>query len=81
LCDVETLRGLAYISPCLETMQRLLKFAQGWDNFIYDFILALKLVEVDLFTMYCDNEKKYSPQNFFLLVEVIEHINDVVCLT
>jgi hypothetical protein len=29
LCDVETLRGLAYISPCLETMQRLLKFAQG----------------------------------------------------
>jgi hypothetical protein len=29
LCDVETLQGLAYILPCLETMQRLFKFAQG----------------------------------------------------
>ncbi len=30
LCDVETLLGLAYILPCLETMQGLSKFSQGW---------------------------------------------------
>jgi hypothetical protein len=31
--------------------------------------------------MYCDSEKNYSPQNLSLLVEFIEHISDVVCLT
>ncbi len=30
LCDVETLLGLACILPCLETMQGLFKFTQGW---------------------------------------------------
>jgi hypothetical protein len=30
LCDVETLLGSAYILPCLETMQGLSKFSQGW---------------------------------------------------
>ncbi len=59
LCYVETLLGLACILPCLETME--FKFAQGWDTFICDFISTLKLVEVDLFTMYCDSEKNCSP--------------------
>ncbi len=30
LCDVETLSRLACILPCLETMQGLSKFTQGW---------------------------------------------------
>jgi hypothetical protein len=61
-------------------MQRLFKFAQRQDTFIYDFISALKLAEANLFTMYCDSEKNYNPQHFFLLVESIERISDVVCL-
>ncbi len=81
LCDVETFLRLAWILLYLETMQGLFKFAQGWDTFICDFIFALKFKEEDLFTMYCDIEKNYSPQHFSLLVELIEHISDVVCLT
>jgi hypothetical protein len=81
LHDVEMLLGLACILPYLETMQRLSKFAQEQDTFTYDFIFALKLVKANLFNMYCDIEKNYSPHHFFLLVELIEHISDVVCLT
>jgi hypothetical protein len=69
LCDVETFRGLACILLCLESMQRLSKFAQRWDTFICDFISTLKLVEEVLFTMYCDSEKNYSPQHISLLVD------------
>ncbi len=78
---METLLGLACILPCLKAMQRLFKFTQGRDTFICDFIFALKFVEANLFTMYCDSEKKYNLQHFSLLVELIEHINDVVYLT
>jgi hypothetical protein len=62
-------------------MQGLSKFAQGWDTLISDFIFTLKFEEEDLFTVYCDSENNYSLQHFFLLVELIEHISDVVCLT
>ncbi len=61
LSDVETLLRLAYILPCLETMQRLFKFAQGHDTFICDFISTLKLAKANLFTMYCDSDKNYNP--------------------
>jgi hypothetical protein len=79
--DVEMLLGLACILPYLEIMQGPSKFAQGQDTFICDFISTLKFAEANLFIMYCDNEKKYNPQHFSLLVELIEHISDVVCLT
>ncbi len=78
---METLLRLACILPYLEIMQGLFKFTQGHDTLTCDFIFALKLIEVDLFIMYCDSEKNYSPHHFFLLFELIEHINDVVCLT
>jgi hypothetical protein len=60
-CGVEMLLGLACILPYLETIQRLSKFAQGWDIFICDFIFTLKFVEANLFTMHCDNDKLYIP--------------------
>jgi hypothetical protein len=75
------LLGLACILTYLETMQGLSKFAQGRDTFICDFIFTLKFAKANLFVMCCDNEKNYNPQHFSLLVEFIEHISDVVCLT
>jgi hypothetical protein len=62
LCDVETLLGLACV--IIEVVQRLSKFAQGRGTFIYDFVDALKLVEVDLFIMYYENLPKFSHQQF-----------------
>ncbi len=75
------LLGLACILPCLETMHRLSKFAQERGTIICDFIYALKLAKVDLVTMYCNNEKNYNPQHFLLFFELVENINDVLCLT
>jgi hypothetical protein len=62
-------------------MQGPSKFAQGQETFICDLISTLKFAEADIFIRYCDNENKYSPQHFSLLVELNEHMNDVVCLT
>jgi len=61
LSDIEMLLGLACILPCLETRQKLSKFAQEKDTIICDFIYALKLAKVDLVTTYCNNEKSYNP--------------------
>jgi hypothetical protein len=80
-CDIEMLLGLACILPCLETMQGLSKFLEEKDTIICDFIYALKLAKVNLITMYCNNEKSYNPQDFLLFLELVENINDVLCLT
>jgi hypothetical protein len=81
LCDIEMLLGLACIFPCLQIVHMLSKFTQERDTIICDFIYALKLAKVDLITMYCNNEKSYNLQHFLLFFELVENINDVVCLT
>ncbi len=60
--DVETLLGLACVIALLEVVQGLSKFAQGRGTFIYDFVDALKLVEVDFFIMYYESSPKFSHQ-------------------
>jgi hypothetical protein len=70
LCDVETLLGLSYVLPLLGTIARLSTFAQGQHTFICDFVFIMKLIEANLFTMYCDTNKSYDAPHFstFLLL-------------
>jgi hypothetical protein len=37
------LLGLSYLLPLLKAMDALIKFAQGKDVFIYDFVAAIKI--------------------------------------
>ncbi len=75
LWDAETCQGWLASYP-------IWKLFNGYLNsHICDFIYALKLAKAYLFIMYNDSDKNYNPQHFFLLVELIEHINDVVYLT
>jgi hypothetical protein len=57
LCDVETVMGLTFVLPMLEAVQYLSKLAQYKDIFICDFVLAVKLCQFKIYTMYVDLEK------------------------
>ncbi len=57
LCDIETILGLTYLLPILEALQGLSKYVQNKETFICDFVGSVKLCQVDLHNMYC-NEKK-----------------------
>jgi hypothetical protein len=48
---------------------------------IFDFVSALKFCEVDFNILYCDTFTRFSPQNFVVFLELIDHDNDVICLT
>ncbi len=73
LCEVETLLKLSYVLPLLETKARLSKFAQRQHTFICDFVFVMKLIEVDLFTMYCNTNKSYVAPHFSTFLDLVEH--------
>lgn len=64
LCDVETIIGFICVIPMVEFVQILSKYVQNWNMLIYDFVISVKLCQVDLHKKYCDEEKKYSCTNF-----------------
>jgi hypothetical protein len=81
LCDVDTSLGFSYVLPLLGTIARLSKFAQGQHTFICDFVSAMKLVEVNLFTMYCDTNKSYDAPHFSTFLDLVEHTIEAFHLT
>ncbi len=52
LCDLHMLLGLSSLLPLLEAMHALIKFAQGKDIFICDFVVVIKICQIDLYMMY-----------------------------
>jgi len=60
LCDIETIMGLTYLLHMLEALQGLSKYAQNKKTFICDFVGSVKLCQVDLHNMYCNEKKKYN---------------------
>ena len=63
LCDVATLLALPCVLSLLECMNELMKFAQSKDVFISDYILTVKICQVDLYTMYMDPETSFQKQH------------------
>lgn len=59
-CEVETILGLTSMMPILQTLQGLNKYVQNHETFICDFVNNVKLFQVDLHNMHCDEEKKYN---------------------
>jgi hypothetical protein len=46
LCDAKMLLGLACITPLLELVQGLSKFAQECETFICNFVVPFKLADI-----------------------------------
>jgi hypothetical protein len=51
LCDLHILMGLSYFMPFLEALNALIKFVQGGDVFICDFVVAIKICQTNF--LYC----------------------------
>jgi len=52
LCDLHILMGLSYFMPLLEAVNVLIKFAQGGDVFICDFVTFIKICQTKFYMVY-----------------------------
>ncbi len=64
ICDVEIMMGLMCVLLMLEVMQSLNKFAQNRNCFTCDFVVAIKLTQVDFYNLYVDPEWHFSHDQF-----------------
>jgi hypothetical protein len=63
LCDMETMMGLTCVLPMLEVVKSLNKLAQNKDYFICDFVVVMKLTQVDLYNLYVDPKCHFHMTN------------------
>jgi hypothetical protein len=59
LTDLHLLFGLAIVLPLMEAFGSLLKFAQRWDVFIYDFIVVVKVCQGQFYRLYFNNNTAF----------------------
>ncbi len=52
LLDIELIFYLHYILPFLELVHMLIKYAQGQDVYIYDFVEAIKMCKSKMYKLY-----------------------------
>jgi acetyl/propionyl-CoA carboxylase alpha subunit len=64
LCDIDMILGLPCILPMLESMNGLMKFVQGKDIFVCDYIIAVKICQGDLYKMYNDFNISFQLESF-----------------
>ncbi len=51
--------GFTCIMPMLEVVHEVIKFAQSSNTFVCDFVEAMNICCVCLYSLYCDLKKRY----------------------
>ncbi len=77
-CDVEIVMGLTCEWLMLEGMQSLSKIVQNKNYFICDFVVVVKLIQVDLYNLYVDLECHFSHDRFQHFVDLVEFKYDTL---
>ncbi len=72
LCDIHMLLELAYIFPLLESMHVLIKFAQSKAVIICDLVVAIKVCQGDVYSMYYDQTSKFTINSFWAFKSLLE---------
>jgi len=72
LCNLEILLMLACILHLLKFVHVLVKFAQMQDMFVCDLMVAVKVCQVDLFSMYCDQNSNFFANNLWTFKSLLE---------
>jgi len=83
-CDIHTLLTLWYLLSLLECINAFMKFLQRRDVFISDFMVVMKIYQVDLFMMYINPMTKYQNENLQVFCDVVENtsaISPKICST
>ncbi len=71
-CDIHIFLGFAYISPSLESMQVVIKFAQSRDVFVCDLVVAIKVCQSNVYCMYCDHTSKFIVDSFWAFKSLLD---------
>ncbi len=64
LLDLELIFGLHSILSLLELVHNLIKYTQGKDVYICDFVEAIKMCRVKIYELYIDHECKFKDEAF-----------------
>ena len=64
LSDVETVLALTCLMPLLETLNGVIKFSQGRNIFMCDFVGAIGQCQIELFQNYCDHNLAFTSSAF-----------------
>ncbi len=72
LCNLQILLVLACILHLLKFVHAFVKFAQVQDMFVCDLVVAVKVCQVDLFNMYCDQNSKFFANNLWTFKSLLE---------
>jgi hypothetical protein len=64
LCDLQILLELSCIFPLLEFVHVFIKFAQIWNVFVCDLVVAINVCQTNLFNMYYDENYKFFKDSF-----------------
>lgn len=60
LCNVEFVLGLTIILPMLNVVHILIKFFQGRDIYIWDFVATGKFCQGDICSIFIDKAKSFE---------------------
>jgi hypothetical protein len=72
LCDLQVLLGLVCIMPLLESIHALIMSAQMKDLYVCDLVVVIKVNQVDIYMMYCDQTSKFTIDNFWAFKSLLE---------
>ncbi len=64
LCDIDMILGLRCVLPMIKSINALMKFVPSKDVFVYDYIIAIKICQVDLYKMYGYSNTSFQITNF-----------------
>lgn len=75
LYNIHTLLVFFYLLLLLEFVNALIKFYQGKDVFILNFVATIKICQINLFMMYIDPMTNYQHEHFQVLCHCGKHFN------
>jgi hypothetical protein len=64
----------------LVVVHSFIKFAQLWDVFTYDFIVAISICKVDLFQMYSNQTFGFKGNAFKHFNQLVDFIHETICM-
>ena len=73
LCDVGTLMlALPCLTPLLESVESLIKFAQSPNVFVSDYVAIVKICQTEIYMMYINSDTSFMASHFQMFCDIIE---------
>jgi hypothetical protein len=78
LRDVQIIVGLASMMPMLQLANKLMKYSQGNEVFVCDYLAAVKQLQTNLAKHYVESKNKYTHEGFWDLNALCKAHHDVI---